>query len=343
MSVTIRDVAKAAGVSPSTVSKVLNKSPLISQPTIDLVNSVIEELHYVPNLRARNFAKGETKSIVFLTLFEPHMALMNPYIFEICSGIEQVVKTKDYALHYISAASIEEAHQIVQRLIIEKSADGIILHGYAVSPEIASLLVEHQFPHVLIGKPGFECSACWIDNNNILAGEVAINYLYECNLRKIAFIGGRKTDRISQMRFHGVRQFAMQKSLTLLPEHLKHGEPTIEDGYRLAREVLSSSVLPDGIICENSLSAVGVVKAIREANLSIPDDISFICFDNYPFSFMIDPLPTVVDIDVYSLGTEAGKLLLRKIKNPNLHFQSYITLPSVLERNSTPRRIQQGL
>lgn len=130
---------------------------------------------------------------------------------------------------------------------------------------------------MLIGKPSFETSACWTDVNNILAGELAMKYLYECGMRKIAFIGGRKTDHISQMRF---------------------GEANIDTGYQLTREILSVDDIPDGIVCENSLPACGVVKAIKEAGLLIPKDISFICFDNYPFSFMIDPLPTVVDIDV---------------------------------------------
>lgn len=337
MTVTIRDVAKVAGVSPSTVSKVLNHSPLISKETTDLVNAVMEQLHYIPNLRARNFATQQTRSIIFLTLSEPHMAFMNPYIFEIMTGVEKIVHSKQYTLNFINALSIEEAYQIVQQMIAAKSADGIILHGYAVSPQITELLTAYQFPHILIGKPPFESTACWIDVNNIVAGEIAAGYLYNCGLRKLAFIGGRKKDRISQMRFHGVRQFAAQRSIPLASEHILHGEPTIADGYQLAKELLASSPLPEGIICENSLSAVGVVKAIRELNLSIPNDISFICFDNYPFSFMIDPLPTVVDIDVYGLGIEAARALLKKIREPQLHVQSYMTLPVVLECNSTPR------
>lgn len=338
MTITIRDVAKAACVSPSTVSKVLNNSPYISQPTIDLVNSKIKELDYIPNLRARNFARGETKNIVFLTLSEPHLALMNPYIFEIFSGVEEITRSKNYYLNYMSAGSHKDALLTVKKLITEKSCDGIILHGYAVSPDITTLLIRESFPHMLIGKPCFDTNACWIDVNNILAGEAAVRYLAECNLKKIAFVGGRKNDRITQMRYQGIRQFLLQKSIPFSKEHIKFGEPTIEHGYSLTREILTTNSIPDAIICENSLSAVGVVKAIREFDLSIPEDISFICFDNYPFSFMIDPLPTVVDIDVYTLGTEAAISLIRKIKNKNLSVQGYITLPTILERKSTPMK-----
>lgn len=335
MSITIRDVAKAAGVSPSTVSKVLNHSPLISPQTTDHVNSVMKELHYIPNMRARNFAKQKTKTIVFLTLSEPHMALMNPYVFEILTGTEEIFHKEDYMLQFVNALSLDDAYQVIQKIIATKNADGIILHGYAVSPEITNLLLTQQFPHILIGKPCFETTSSWIDINNIVAGEIAASFLYDCGIRRMAFIGGRKQDRISQMRLHGVRQFATQRFIPISKQYVLFGEPTIAEGYKLTSQLLSSLPIPDGIICENSITAVGVVKAIHEYGFCIPKDISFICFDNYPFSFMIDPLPTVVDINVYSLGVEAAKNLLKIIKCPQLHVQSYITLPSVIQRNST--------
>ncbi len=151
----------------------------------------------------------------------------------------------------------------------------------------------------------------------------------------MAFIGGRKQDRISQMRLHGVHQFATQRLIPISPKYLLYGEPTIAEGYKLTTQLLSCSPIPDDIICENSITAAGVVKAIHEHELSIPKDISFICFDNYPFSFMIDPLPTVVDINVYSLGVETAKNLLKILKCPQMYIQSYITLPSIIQRNST--------
>lgn len=337
MSITIRDVAKIAGVSPSTVSKVINKSPLISQKTVDHVNSIVQELQYVPNTRARNFAKQETKNVVFLTLFEKHMALLNPYIFEILSGAEQIVKENGFYINYISASNIGEAYEIVKKIIVEKSSDGIIIHGYAVSPKITALLIEKKFPHILIGNPAFKSSSCWVDINNVVAGEIAARYLFDCGVKKLAFIGGKKADTISQMRFQGVKKFATYNQLLLSHYHVNDSEFNAETGYALAKEALSNKERPDGIICENSLFAGSVVKAIREAGLSIPDDISLICFDNYPFSFFVDPLPTVVDIDVFTLGAEAARYLLKKIKNPDFNIQGYISLPTIIERNSTKK------
>lgn len=335
MAITIRDVAKAAGVSPSTVSKVINKSPLISQKTINHVNSVIKELNYIPNIRARNFAKQETKSIVYLTLFEKHMALLNPYIFEILSGAEQITKDKGFNINYISASDIEEAYEIIKKIVVEKSSDGIIIHGYAVSHNITSLLIKYKFPHLLIGKPAFDSSSCWVDINNVVAGEIAARYLFDCGVKKFAYIGGKKTDAISQMRFQGIKKFANQNQLNLSHYHMKDNELIPKAGYALAKEALTNK--PDGIICENSLFVSSVFKAINEVKLSIPDDISLICFDNYPFSFFVDPLPTVVDIDVFTLGVEAARYLLKIIKNPNFNIQGYISSPSIIERDSTKK------
>jgi DNA-binding LacI/PurR family transcriptional regulator len=338
MSVTIRDVAKAAEVSPSTVSKVINKSPLISQKTTDHVNSIIEQMQYVPNTRARNFAKQETKSVVFLTLFERHMALLDPYIFEILSGAEQVVKRSGFYINYISASSIDEAYEIVKKIVVEKSSDGIIIHGYAVSPKITTLLMEKRFPHILIGNPAFESSSCWVDINNVIAGEIAARYLFDCGVKKLAFIGGKKADTISQMRLQGIKKFAVNNQLPLWHYNVNDEDLITEAGYASAKEALSGKEPPDGIICENSLFAGSVVKAIHEAKLSIPNDISLICFDNYPFSFFVDPLPTVVDIDVFALGSEAARYLLKKIKNPNFNIQGYISLPTIIERDSTKKK-----
>lgn len=335
MSVTIRDVAKAAGVSPSTVSKVINRSPLISSATTEHVKNIIHELNYTPNMRASNFAHQHTKSIVFLSLAKPHMAFRDPYIFEILTGAEKIIHQNKYRLEFINAVSLDNAYEIVKDIIMTKSADGFIIHGYAVSPDITNLLFSCRFPHILIGKPAFETSSSWIDINNIVAGEIAANFLYDRGIRKLAFIGGLKKDKITQMRLHGVCQFAMQRHIPLKDNFILFGEPEIYAGYELANTFFSNADIPEGIICENSITAAGAVKSLREHNIKIPEDLSFICFDNYPFSHMIDPLPTVVDIDVYSLGTEAARNLLNMLKKPQMCVQSYITLPTVIQRNST--------
>ncbi len=337
MAVTIKDVAKEAGVSTATVSKVINKVPSISEATTEKINKIMKEMNYHPNLRAQNFARKSTRNIFFITNFERNTAFLNPHMFEIMSGLQYLLNNKNYTLSILSVNMADEM-EVLDRIISQNSADGIVIHASVITKEMSLRIYKAGFPHVIIGCPNFETQLCWIDNNNYLSGEIAANHLLEQGYHAISFVGGMEGDMISTHRLQGAITALSDKKLKMNEAFIKRGESIKQDGFRMMEELLSLKQVPDAVICANNHIALGALKAITKHNYKIPKEIGVISFDDYPFSQITDPLLTVVNIDVYDMGLQAGKLILSKIKKPNLQVQSYTTLPCLIVRESTKRR-----
>lgn len=336
MAITIKDVAREAGVSTATVSKVINKAPSISEATVIKVNRIMKEMNYHPNLRAQNFARKSTRNILFITNLERNTAFINPHMFEIMSGLQYVISNKNYSLSILSVKSGEEL-EIIDNIIAQKSTDALVIHASVITKEMSLKILKASFPHVIIGSPNFENQLCWIDNNNYLSGEIAANHLLEQGYHKISFIGGEEQDMISNHRLQGAIRTLADKKMKLDASFIKRGESTKQDGVRMMDELFLLKQLPDSVICANNYIALGVIKSITKHNYKIPKEIGVISFDDYPFSQITDPMMTVVNIDVYDVGVQAGKLILSKIKNPNLQVQTYTTLPNLILRESTKR------
>lgn len=334
MAVTIKDVAKMAGVSTATVSKVMNGSYSISQVTVERVHEVMEELNYHPNLRARNFARQSTKQVLFLTTLGEGAGFSNPHMFEIMSGMEDALGKKGYLLS-IRNTTPEEAPEFVKDVFDSKMVDGMVIHASVISKELDELIKYKEIPHIVLGFPSFSSHFCWLDIDNMLAGEMAANYLLQCGYQSLAFIGGTDEDKISAHRLAGVLSVLKEYDVIVPRYHLQYGESDCDSGFRMTEQLLESPNLPDAIICANNYIAYGCVNALKENKIRIPEEMGVLTFDDYPFSQILEPKLTVVNIDVYDMGMQAGKLIINKMKKPNLQIQFYCTLPSITERDST--------
>lgn len=329
MPVTIKDVAKEAGVSTSTVSKVLNNWTTISTETATRVHKAIEKLDYIPNARAVSFARKSTKNIVFLTYLEKDSAYVNPHMFDIMCGTYNELSGHGYTMTLQDVSKDTVKGESVSRLLSTKICDGIIIHGSAINSTIAETIVNQNFPHIIIGHPGFESRLCWVDTNHALAGHLAAQHMIEHGYTSIAFIGGQKTDELSFQRQKGFLGTMYQYGYQVPDERIFYTNSTSEEGYLITKKILTEAKRPRGIVCENNTLAVGAMKAIEQSNLSLPSDIAFLTFDAYPYSNIIDPKPTVVDINVYDMGVQAGNMIIRKLENPSLLVQSYTTIPVI--------------
>lgn len=334
MAVTIKDVAKLAGTSTATVSKVLNGSYSISQKTIDNVHRAMEELNYHPNLRARNFARQSTRQVLFLTTLGENAGFSNPHMFEIMSGLEWTLGNKGYLL-CVKNISPEEAPEFVKEVFESKMVDGIVIHASVISRRLDELIKYKEIPHIVLGQPDFSSHFCWLDIDNKLAGEIAANYLLQCGYQSLSFIGGTENDKISAHRLAGVLSVLKEYDVIVPRHHLQYGESDCDSGFEMTKSLLQNQNLPDAIICANNYIAYGCVNALKENYIKIPEDMGVLTFDDYPFSQILEPELTVVNIDVYDMGTQAGKLIINKIKKPNLQIQFYCTLPSITKRGST--------
>ena len=334
MGVTIKDVAKAAGTSVSTVSKVLNGHYSISEETAQRVRKVMKELNYYPSASAQSIAKGTTKIVTVLTSLSPNTAFQNPHMFEIVAGMEETLRAKGYHLH-LRGVDVADACEVAEEIISRRSADALAIHVSVMSHPLSGLLTKLRFPHIVLGMPNFESQVCWIDNNNVYSGTIAASYLLGKGYRKIAFIGGQYYDLGSSLRLQGVKQELQSAGFPLEERYIWLGNSTRADGMGMTAKLLDHEPLPDAIICANNYIALGCVETLHSRGLKIPEDMGVLTFDDYPFSRMIDPPLTVVDINVRDMGSQAGKFLVDMIRNPNMQVQTYVTTSNILERRST--------
>lgn len=337
MGVTIKDVAKAAGVSISTVSKVINGHYSISEETQARVRQVIRELNYYPSASAQSFAKGATRSVIVLADLGPNAAFSNPHMFEIIAGLEETLRTRNYRLA-LCGAQASSACEMAEEFISRRSADALAIHVSVMTHQLAALLVRTHFPHIVLGLPNFDSQVCWIDINNVYSGIIAASHLAKEGYRRVAFLGGQDHDRISAHRLDGVRQGLEDAGLSLDNQDIWQGESTMADGRRMTRKLLSREPLPDAVVCANNYIALGCVSAVRERGLEIPRQIAVLTFDDYPFSQIMEPPLTVVDIDVRGMGVQAGKFLLDMIRHPNTQVQTYVTTSNLMIRESTVKK-----
>ena len=339
MSVTIRDVAREAGVSISTVSKVINRSPTISQATIDNVHVIMERLEYTPNQRAANFARASTRNISFLTNFKKGMVYEAPHIFEMICGVQNELEKNGYTLTLVDTSHEEKEAETVRKIIMQKSSDGIIIESESINRSSADFIIQKEFPHIIAGKPNFEHSISWIDTNNVLSGEVAAQHLYQCGYKCISFIGDKSGSVISSSRLQGVQSFLLEHDTELMEDHIHCINNSVEESYKAMLSLLKSKNPPDSVICENNLIAVGIFRALEKSGINVPKKLGVIIIDDYPYSRIINPSPTVVNINIYDMGVEIVKALMRKIKNPALQLQAYTTLPELIKRESTTSQL----
>jgi DNA-binding LacI/PurR family transcriptional regulator len=336
MSLTIKDIAREAGVSVATVSKVLNDKLYVAPATREKVVQTMQRLNYAPNASAANLARRSSKAVLYADSFYKGLPYQNPHMFDIICGVSHEFSRKGYRLSLLNLdADDRKPEEIFEEAILSHVADGIIIGGQFVTPQVEKLMLRYDFPQICIGAPAFDTVLSWIDTNHTLSSNIAVEHLLSRGCGRLAFMGGREGDKIFMDRLRGF-QIAMEKNgLEVRREQVVYNDPDVESIYQSAVRLLELPKPPDGIICTNSLMAVGTVRAIRAKGLAIPDQVSLVAFDDYPFSPMILPALTVIDIDLYSLGIHAGSSLLKKIRNPAMLIQSYTALPRLVQRQTT--------
>ncbi len=199
MAVTIKDVAREAGVSIATVSKIINGAPGISEATTRRVEEVMRALDYAPNSRAASLARKSARCVAFLAELDEAAPYTNPHLFDIMCGVQTALFSKGYALTLLDSLSAD-----VEKMILSRAFDGIIVHGGALTRPIASLLIARRFPHIVIGHPS-DVRLNWVDTDHTLGGRIACEHLIDCGCERLAFMGEGETAGISNQRLTGFR------------------------------------------------------------------------------------------------------------------------------------------
>ena len=332
MTATIYDLAKAAGVSISTVSKALNDSYSISEKTKERIREIADSMGYKPNARARSFARRKNGIILFAADLSRGVGFENPHMFEIVTGVDRCLDEKGYSL-VLKHVTQETATESVKELMLSEEADGIIIHAGILTKQLAFVLGKEAYPHLIIGKPDFANTLSWIDVSHESAGQIAANYLLDKGYRRIVFLmGDAENDQISSRRLDGINIVFEEEELSI---ETITGITTYEESRKVTEEILKRDQIPEVILCTNNYLAMGCMQSIRTEKLNIPKDIALMTFDNYPFSMLTEPTLTAIEVDMYEMGTQAARFILQKIRKPNLQTQLFCTTPVLLERDST--------
>lgn len=335
MAVTIKDVARLAGVDPSTVSRVIADSPRISGKTKEKVLKVMEELDFHPNAIARSLANKSTKTIGVIMPHSSEQVFTNPFFTEIMRGIGVSALKRGYYVLFSTGSNSDEEYEATSRLVNERRVDGLILLTSRVGDKTIESLREKRFPFVVVGKPANMEDVNWVDNDNREAGFMATEYLIELGHKRIGFVGGEFNYVFMGERFRGYKKALDSYGIKFSKELLSLDEFVEEGGYSAVRKLLEQENRPTAVVVADDLMAFGAMRAIKEQGLRIPEDVSVISFNDTPLAGYVDPPLTSMEIFVYDLGYNAGETLIEQLRDSGGH-KKHIIIPTKLKvRRST--------
>ncbi len=336
--VTIRDVAKATGVAPSTVSRVIADNPRISEETKTKVRNAMKELGYHPNINARNLAVKSTKAIGVIMPSSADKALQNPFFPEILRGIGSVTHGMGYSITLSSGITDDEIFDEVERMVYGSYVDGVILLYSRMNDRVMNFLHEKNFPFVIVGKPYEHVGEIThVDNDNFTAGKEITNHLIDMGHEKIAFIGGSKKLFVTMDREAGYEAALMDAYLEHSESYRMHTEFLKSGGREAVARLLSQDTPPTGIVVSDDLMSLGVLSTLEEVGYTVPDDISLVSFNNVYLSEITKPALTTVDIQIHELGAESARALIERTLDKTVAARRVTVPHKIVYRNSVGR------
>ncbi|MGC8971395.1 MAG: LacI family DNA-binding transcriptional regulator [bacterium] len=326
----IQEVAKLAGVSPSTVSRALNNHPGISERTRQRIIEVAKKLHYKPNYRGQILTTRSTKNIGLLIT-----DITNPFFPELVRGAEEKASEAGYTILLGNTSESEEKETNYLDFFSRGPVDGVIISASRISNEHIINLAEEGLPIVVINRILEHPKISYVSVDMEKGGYLATKYLVNLGHSRIAFINGPSLSEAAKRRLSGYKKALIESRIRYNPNLVSFNTPTAESGYREAVKLLYTKDPPSAIFTYNDLMAFGVIKAAKELSIKIPEELSIIGFDNIFFSNFTDPPLTTVKQPKEELGRKAVELLLKLMKGER---QNLVLEPELIIRNTTSRR-----
>ena len=308
MSVTIKDVAKLAGVSPSTVTRVVQNKSTISEETKKRVRKAMKELNYHPNLNARSLVSSYTQVIGLVLPDDSDAFYQNPFFPSVLRGIAQVASEHQYAIQIATGKDEKERMTAISQMVHGRRVDGLIFLYAQENDPLIRMVSEAQFPFLILGK-SLSPFIPLVDNDNVQAGFDATEYFIKKGCRHIAFLGGTKKLFVTQDRYTGYENALRKNNLELDPHHTAFVSEFLEEkGYEFTKKLLANNPSIVAIITTDSLLASGVCHFLSSENLTIPT----LSFDSVAPKL---DLAAYVDINSLELGRASFQTILQIIND----------------------------
>lgn len=328
MTVSIKDVAKLAGVSVATVSRVLNKNTNVKEETARKVLDVIKKTGYQPNAIARSLKIKNTRSIgIMIPDISSH------YFPEVVRGIEDIANKNNYNVILCNTDLDRDKEKQYLDILVEKQVDGIIYMSNTITNELANKFEKIDTEVVLISTDHSNITSITIDN--VKAAYDAVKYIISKGYKDIAFIGGSMTDPNAGLpRYNGYIKALCEAGISINKDFILEGNYRFESGYKCTKKLLSLEKKPQAIFSASDEMAIGVIRAVKELGYSIPDDLAVVGFDNIDMAKMVYPSLTTISQPLYDMGVIGMKLLTKKINKEKIDKNKIILQHKLIERES---------
>lgn len=335
MAVTIRDVAALAGVSPSTVSRTCKDHRSISEETKIRVRRAMDQLGYEYSAPQEVSNIQTSRTIGIILPPSTRQTYENPFYLEAIRGISQFCNGHKYISTIITGQNSEEVMEAIQTMVSGNHVDGFIVLYSKEDDAIVDYLYSEGFTYVLIGKAKqFVNQTIYIDNDNILAGKEATEYLISLGHKKIAYLGSESIMVFSSDRKTGYQMALLQNDLPVDKKYCVEVDHVFMDECEHLLEMLKSEDRPTAMVVSDDILAVSLERVCNQCGLSIPEDLSIISFNDSLFAKLTSPQLTSVDVNSFQLGIEAASQLINHVENPNLLATKIIVPHRIVKRDS---------
>ena len=335
MAVTIKDVAALAGVSPSTVSRTCKNNPSISEETKERVRKAMAELGYEPNFQASNLASQNSRTIGIILPASAKEVYENSFYLEAIQGISHYCNGRQYMTTIVTGQDEAEILDAVRSMSRSGKVDGFIILYSKKDDPVIDYLFNEGLLYILIGKATqYTNQTIYIDNDNLLAGGEAAEYLYQLGHRRIAYLGSDSSLMFSADRKAGYQLALASHQLPVRPEYCVEVKNVSENNEEAIRGLLMQKDRPTAILVSDDILAVSLERVRLGNHLAIPEDLLIISFNNSLFARLTSPQLTSIDIGAGQLGSEAASQIINHIENPNLLATKIIVPHHLIERDS---------
>ncbi len=326
---TIRDVARLAGVAPITVSRVINNKGYFTNETRDRVNIAVQALGYMPNSLARSLRSRKTHMLALILT-----DITNPFWTTVARGVEDAASDASFNVILCNTDESEVEQERYLQVMLEKQVDGVLLVPVGDPYQAIDFIHNQRVPLVILDRrlPGtltVDVVRCDSEGG---AYELT-NLLIGLGHRSIAMLSGPRGISTSEDRVSGYRRALVDAGLK--DEVLIFGEFTLESGYLMTQKALAAFPRPSAIFAGNNFIAIGALKALRNADLRVPEQMTVVGFDDLPQALMVDPFLTVASQPAYSMGHKATELLIARLSGLSPETPEEIVLPTrIIQRRS---------
>ena len=310
MGVSIVEIAKAAGVSHSTVSRALRNSPLVSAATGERIRRLAQEMGYVPSAIGRGLATQSTRTIGLVVT-----TIADPFVAEVVRGVEELAMDRGYGLFLCQSGAQPQREIAAVRALHENRVDGVIVTSSRVGELYLPLLEQMKVPIVLINNERAGQYVGFVAIDDVRGGRLATEYLLSLGHRHIAYISGWPEARSSRDRLQGYGEALHRHGIAIHPGLVSAGNGRMDGGYEAMRHLLQACPCPTAVFCYNDMTAIGALSALREAGLGVPVAMSLVGFDDIAMAAYAHPPLTTVAQPKYEMGQLAMRMLLNLLSN----------------------------